>query len=102
MASWGLGLKRLSFLHEASSAEMDTVAHDSFLKLGGCGYEFLRSGPRVWILTPFPTPIVSFCVPAWSSTYIPVFFFQYISLLNKCTIVILGVYGFQYKVEILY
>lgn len=46
LASWGLGLKRLSFLREASSAEIDTVVYDSFPKLGGRGYEFLRSGPN--------------------------------------------------------
>ena len=63
LASWGLGLKRLSFLREASSAEIDTVVYDSFPKLGGRGYEFLRSGPKCKGLVVIATPPGGMTIP---------------------------------------
>ena len=63
LASCGFGLKLLSFLREASSAEIDTVVYDSFSKLGGCGYELLRSGPKCKGLVVIATPPGGMIIP---------------------------------------
>eukprot|EP00731_Ephydatia_muelleri_P016024 Em0009g448a len=63
LASWGLGLKRLSFPREASSAEIDTIVYGSFPQLSGRGYDILRTGPKCKSLVVIATPPGGMTIP---------------------------------------
>eukprot|EP00731_Ephydatia_muelleri_P016139 Em0009g563a len=63
LASWGLGLKRLSFPREASSAEINTIVYGSFPQLSGRGYDILRTGPKCKSLVVIATPPGGMTIP---------------------------------------
>jgi hypothetical protein len=62
LASWGLGLKRLSFARDASPAEIETVVCGSFPRLSG-RYELLRTGPKSKGLVVISTPPGGMTIP---------------------------------------